>query len=58
MSQITAIIFLVSFLNPPAFFDKHTIDLTDMFLHLCKHPFVFLVKQVLHLLPVSISDID
>ncbi len=26
MSQITAIIFLVSFLNPPAFFDKHTVD--------------------------------
>jgi hypothetical protein len=29
-----------------------------MFLHFCKHPFVFLVKQFLYLLPVSISDID
>ena len=29
---------------------KHAIDLTDMFLHLCKHPFVFLVKQVLYFL--------
>ena len=58
MSQITAIIFLVSFLNSPAFFGKHTIDIMDMFLHLGKHPFVFLVKQVLYLLPVCISDVD
>ena len=58
MSKVTAIVFLVSFLNPSAFIDKHAIDLTDMFLHFCKHPFVFLVKQFLYLLPVSISDID
>ena len=58
MPKIAAIIFLVTLLNLPAFFDKHTIDLTDMFLHLGKHPSVFLVKQVLYLLPVSISDID
>ena len=45
-------------LNPPMFFCKHTIDLTDMFLHLGKHPFVFLIKQVFYLLPVSSSDID
>ena len=47
-----------SLLNPPTFFSKHTIDLTDMFLHLGKHPFVFLIKQVFYLLPVSTSDID
>ena len=58
MSKVTAIVFLVSFLNPSAFFDKHAIDLADMFLHFCKHSFVFLVKQFLYLLPVSISDID
>lgn len=57
MPKITAIVFLVSLLNPSALFDKHAIDLTDMFLHFGKHPFVFLVKQVLYLLPVSISDI-
>mgnify|MGYP006390833291 CR=1 FL=1 len=58
MSKVTAIVFLVSLLNPSALFDKHTIDLTDMFLHLGKHPFVFLIKQVFYLLPVSTSDID
>ena len=57
MPKTTAIVFLVSFLNPSALFDKHAIDLTDMFLHFGKHPFVLLVKQVLYLLPVSISDI-
>ena len=35
MAKVTTIIFLVSFLNSPAFFDKHAIDFTDMFLHLC-----------------------
>ena len=48
MSQITVIKFPVSFLNSPAFFSKHSIDLTDMFLHLAKHQFVFLVKQALN----------
>ena len=55
--EVTTIIFLVVFLNPSALFDKHAIDLTNMFLHLCKHPFVFLVKQVLYLPPISISYI-
>ena len=31
VTEVTAIVFLVSLLNPPAFFDKHAIDLTDMF---------------------------
>ena len=57
MPKTTAIVFLVSFLNPSALFDKHAIDLTDMFLHFGKHPFVFLVKQVLNLLPINISYI-
>ena len=57
MTEVTAIVFPVSLLNPPAFFDKHGIDLTDMFLHLVKHPFVFLVELLLHLLPVGISNI-
>ena len=57
MPEVTAIVLLVSLLNLPAFFGKHIIDLTDMFLHLGKHPFVFLVKQVLNLLPINISYI-
>ena len=44
VTEITAVIFLVSFLNPPAFFDKHIVDLPDMLLHLGKHPLVLLVK--------------
>ena len=58
MPQIAAVILLVSFLNPSAFFDKHSIDLSDILLHLAEHPLVFLVKQVLNLLPVGICDID
>ena len=42
--EVTAFILLVSLLNLPSFFGKHATDLTDMFLYLCKHPFVFLVK--------------
>lgn len=57
MPKVAAIILLVSFLNLHAFFGKHAIDLTDMFLHLGKHSFVFLVKHIMHLLPVSISHI-
>ncbi len=41
-----------------AFLNKHIIDLTDMLLHLAQHPLMLLVKQILHLLPVNISNID
>ena len=34
VTEVTAIIFLVAFLNLPAFLDKHGIDLTDILLHL------------------------
>ena len=57
MPKVAAVILLESFLNLPAFFGKHAIDLTQMCLHLGNHPFVFLVKQVLHLLPVGISHL-
>lgn len=42
VTEVTAIIFLVAFLNLPAFLDKHGIDLTDILLHLANHPFVAL----------------
>ena len=58
VTEVAPIVLLVSLLNPSAFFGKHGIDLSDVFLHLTKHPLVFLVKQGLHLLPVGISDID
>ena len=58
VTEVAPIVFLVSLLNLPAFFDKHGIDLSDVLLHLTKHPLMFLVKQVLYLLPVGISDID
>ena len=44
VTEVTAIVFLVSLLNPPAFFDKHVIDLTNILLHLAEHPLVFLVE--------------
>ncbi len=44
VTEVTAIIFLVAFLNLPAFFDKHSIDLTDVLLHFAEHPLVFLVE--------------
>ena len=34
VTEVTAIIFLVAFLNLPAFLNKHGIDLTDTLLHL------------------------
>ena len=37
VTEVTAIIFLVAFLNLPAFLDKHGIDLTDILLHLAIH---------------------
>ena len=53
MTEVTAIIFLVAFLNLPAFLDKHGIDLTDILLHLANHPFValkMLLKVILKVL--------
>lgn len=49
VTEVTAIIFLVAFLNLPAFLDKHGIDLTDILLHLANHPFVAL-KMLLKVL--------
>ena len=57
VTEIAAIIFLVSFTNFLPFISKHGIDLTDMHLHLCGHPLAFFGKQFLYLLPVSIIDI-
>ena len=53
VTEVTAIIFLVAFLNLPAFLDKHGIDLTDILLHLANHPFValkILLKMLLKVL--------
>ena len=50
MSQIAAIIFLVSFTNFLLFIDKHGINLTDMHLHLFGHPLAFFGKQFLNLM--------
>ena len=49
VTEVTAIIFLVAFLNLPAFLDKHDIDPTDILLHLANHPFVAL-KMLLKVL--------
>ena len=57
VTEIAAIIFLVSFTDFLPFISKHGIYLTDMRLHLCGHPLVFFSKQFLNLLPVSIIDI-
>ena len=54
VTEVTAIIFLVAFLNLPAFLDKHGIDLTDILLHLANHPFValkMLLKVLLKMAP-------
>ena len=58
VTEIAAIIFLVSFTNFLPFISKHGIDLTDMLLHLSGHPFMLFVEHVLHLLPVNIIDSD
>ena len=50
MSQIAAIIFLVSFTNFLLFIDKHGINLTDIHLHLCGHPLAFFGKQFFNLM--------
>ena len=55
VTEIAAIIFLVSFTDFLPFISKHGIDLTDM--HLCGHPLAFFGKQFLDFLPVSIVDI-
>ena len=57
VTEIAAIIFLVSFTDFLPFIGKHVIDLTDMRLHLCRHPLAFFGKQFLNFLPVSIIDI-
>ena len=50
VTEITAIIFLVSFTNFILFIDKHGINLTDMHLHLFGHPLAFFGKQFLNLM--------
>ena len=57
VTEIAAIIFLVSLVDFFPFISKHGIDLTDMHLHLCGHPLAFFGKQFLDFLPVSIIDI-
>ena len=57
VTEIAAIIFLVSLTDFFSFISKHGIDLTDMHLHLCGHPLAFFGKQFLNLLPVNIIDI-
>ena len=57
VTEVAAVIFLVSFTDFFPFISKHGIDLTDMCLHLCGHPLAFFGKQFLNLLPVSIIDI-
>ena len=57
VTEIAAIIFLVSLTDFLSFISKHGIDLTDMHLNLCGHPLAFFGKQFLNLLPVSIIDI-
>ena len=57
MPKVAAVILFIAVTDFSAFFGKHAIDLTQMCLHLGNHPFVFLVKQVLHLLPVGISHL-
>ena len=57
VTEVAAIIFLVSFTDFLPFISKHGIDLTDMRLHLCGHPLAFFGKQFLDFLSVSIIDI-
>ena len=57
LTEVTAIIFLVAFLNLPAFLDKHGIDLTDILLHLAYHPFVALKMLLKMLLKVILKVI-
>ena len=50
VTEIAAIIFLVSFTNFLPFIGKHGINLTDMHLHLFGHPLAFFGKQFLNLM--------
>ena len=43
VTEVCSIVLLVPLLNPFAFFIKHLIDLTDMFLHLSGHCFVRII---------------
>ena len=58
MTEVIAIILLVAVHGLLAFFDQHSIDFSDSHLCLVDYPFSLLVEQVLHLLPISIRDID
>lgn len=57
MTKVAPIILFVSVPDFLAFLNEQGIDLTDMLLHLGKHPFVFPVELVLNFLPVSIRHI-
>ena len=50
VTEIAAIIFLVSFTDFLPLISKHGIDLTDMHLHLFGHPLAFFGKQFLNLM--------
>ena len=50
VTDIAAIIFLVSFTDFLPLISKHGIDLTDMHLHLFGHPLAFFGKQFLNLM--------
>ena len=50
VTEIAAIIFLVSLTDFFPFISKHGIDLTDMCQHLCGHPLAFFGKQFLNLM--------
>ena len=56
-SQINAIVFLITFVDLPAFVGKHSMNFLQVALHLDQYLFVVLVKHLLHLLQVSIIDI-
>lgn len=58
VSEVSSILFLVSFLNPSTFISKLIIDLTKMFLNLENHPLMFFDEDFQNLLPVCISDSD
>ncbi len=54
MPEVASIIFLEPFSGIFPFLCNHSIDFTDMLLHLREHPLVFVVKRGLNLLPVFI----
>lgn len=44
VTEVTAIILFVAVTDILPFLNEHSIDLTDMLLHLANHPLVFLVE--------------